>query len=229
MDKQAVRALAVLGVVFGLVIAMVIFGKASINLQQSEYAAAMESLRGSSLGLPITIAIFVFSAFLGVPQWALITAVVVVFGPATGGLYAWLATMISASVDFWIGRWIGAERLRRYGGDLVNRIVNIVRKNGLLTSFAVRFVPTGPFVLVNMAAGVSAMTFPSFALGTGLGIIAKIAVVVLIAQGLLSGDQGRLVMAGFAALAVLLVIGMFLARRFLKSRLDLSLHDAAQK
>lgn len=216
MDKQAIRALSVLLVMFGVVIALVLLGQEMLSLRESEFHRFFQHLRESGYGLPLTILTFVLAAFLGAPQWALIAGVIVAFGPANGGIYAWIATMVSASLDFWLGRWMGAERLRRYGGELVNRIVRIVRKNGFVTSFAVRFVPTGPFVLVNMAAGVSRMTFPSFFAGTALGIIPKIAIVALVGQGLISGSEGKVVMTVFIGLALLLVGFMFLARKRLR-------------
>ncbi|MDB2437113.1 TVP38/TMEM64 family protein [Hellea sp.] len=221
MDKQALRALAVLLVMFGVVILLILIGRDMLSLPESEFHQFFESLRASGYGLPLTILTFVLAAFLGAPQWALIAGVVVAFGPMSGGIYAWIATMVSATIDFWLGRWMGAERLRRYGGEFVNRIVRIVRKNGLVTSFAVRFVPTGPFVLVNMAAGVSHMKFLSFFLGTALGIIPKIAIVALVGQGLISGSEGKAVMGIFIGLAVLLIVFMFLARRRLRAEVAL--------
>ncbi len=221
MDKQALRALAVLLGMFGVVIALIVIGRASFDLPENEFHRFFSHIKESGYALPLTILTFICAAFIGMPQWALIAGVVVAFGPLSGGIYAWIATMTSASIDFWLGRWMGAERLRRYGGELVNRIVRIVRKNGFVTSFAVRFVPTGPFVLVNMAAGVSRMTFPPFFLGTALGIIPKIAIVALVGQGVVSGSEGKLVMAVFIGLALLLIGLMFLARKRLQPEVAL--------
>lgn len=221
MDKQAFRALAVLVAMFAIVILLIVMGREILGLTESELHKFFVVIKESGYGLPLTILTFVFAAFLGAPQWALIAGVVVAFGPASGGLYAWIATLFSASLDFWLGRRVGAERLRRYGGELVNRIVRIVRKNGLVTSFAVRLVPTGPFVLVNMAAGVSKMKFPSFFLGTAFGIIPKIAIVALVGQGLISGSEGKVVMTVFIGLALLLVGLMLLARKKLQPKLAL--------
>lgn len=220
MDKQALRAVVFLLLMFGLVLAMVLAGREVFSLEEGQVANVLAPLRGSIWGLPVTIAVFVLAAFIGAPQWALITAVVLVFGPWQGSLFAWSATMCSAAVDFWIGRAMGAERLRKYGGEMVNRIIAIVRENGFFTSFAVRFVPTGPFILVNMAAGVSRMKFPAFLAGTGLGIITKIAVVALIAQGLITGANGQKAMLGCAGLVIALIGGMLYARRHLRARLS---------
>jgi len=221
MDKQALRALAVLLGMFGTVVVILLIGSEMLSLPESEFHNFFMALKESGFGLPLTILTFVLAAFLGAPQWALIAGVIIAFGPVTGGIYSWIATMCSASLDFWLGRWIGAERLRAYGGELVNRIIRIVRKNGLVASFAVRFVPTGPFVLVNMAAGVSRMKFLSFFLGTALGIIPKIAIVALVGQGLISGSEGKLVMSVFIGLALLLVGLMFLARKRLQPEVAL--------
>lgn len=221
MDKQALRALAVLLGMFSVVIIIILLGREMLSLPESEFHQFFIALKESGYGLPLTILTFVLAAFLGVPQWALIAGVVIAFGPMAGGVYAWIATMVSASFDFALGRWMGAERLQRYGGELVNRIIRIVRRNGLVTSFAVRFVPTGPFVLVNMAAGVSRIKFPLFFIGTALGIVPKIAIVALVGQGLISGAEGRFVMAAFIGLAVLLVALMFLARKRLRPEVAL--------
>lgn len=221
MDRQALRAAGFLLVMFGLVIAMVLLGREFFAVGQGQLAEVLEPLRGSVWGLPAAIILFTLAAFIGVPQWALIAAVVLVFGPLQGGVYAWISTMCSAATNFWIGRAMGAERLHRYGGEMVNRITSVIRRNGFVTSFAVRFVPTGPFILVNMAAGVSHMKFLAFLAGTGLGIVAKIAVVVLIAQGLLTGAEGKRAMVGFAGLAALVLAAMLAARRHLRAHVEL--------
>lgn len=221
MDKQAVRAICVVVLMFALVLAILTFGKSSMQLDESEYYRWFQAFAGSPWAVPIVVLTYVLAAFLGVPQWAMIAGTVVTFGPVWGSVYSWIATMISASLDFWLGRWIGAERLKRFGGDLVNRITEIVRKNGFVTSFTIRLVPTGPFVLVNMAAGVSRMKFIAFMAGTALGIIPKIIVVGLIAQGVVSGSQGDWLKLGFIALAVIFIFIMLFARKRLRRHVEI--------
>ena len=221
MDKQALRAVLFLLAMFALVLAMVLAGREFFGIEQGQVAEALGPLRGSVWGLPAAIVVFTMAAFIGAPQWALIAAVVLVFGPIQGGIFAWISTMCSAAATFWVGRAVGAERLARYGAELVERIIAVIRRNGFMASFAVRFVPTGPFILVNMAAGVSQIKFAAFMAGTGLGIIAKIAVVVLIAKGLLTGAQGKAAMLGFTGLTVLVLAAMLLARRHLRAHVEL--------
>ena len=215
MDKQAVRAISVVLAMFIIVAVIASIGHSSLNLEDGEYFKWFEAFKQSDWVVPIVLMTFVFGAFIGLPQWALIAGVVAAFGPIVGGVSAWACTMVSASLNFWIARWIGAERVKKFGGDLVNRIIGIVRRNGFLTSFTVRLVPTGPFILVNMAAGVSQMKFLHFFAGTGFGIIPKIAAVALITTGVISGEQNNSIRIGLIALAFVFVAAMLVARKHL--------------
>ena len=42
-------------------------------------------------------------------------ATVLAFGPLYGFAYAWVATLVSSSVNFWLGRFFGADLLQRFG------------------------------------------------------------------------------------------------------------------
>jgi len=57
------------------------------------------------------------------------------------------------------------------------------------------------------------MKFRSFVLGTALGIIPKIMVVALVAQGVFSSAEGKKITAGFVGLAFALILAMFFARK----------------
>ena len=93
-----------------------------------------------------------------------------------------------------------------------------MQKNGFMTSLVVRLVPTGPAILVNLAAGVSRMKFQHFVAGTAIGIIPKILVICLISQGLISGLSGSLMAIFFAGLAVVAIVLSWVARKHLETR-----------
>jgi uncharacterized membrane protein YdjX (TVP38/TMEM64 family) len=219
LDKKAVRAIGIMLLMFLLVFTMIGYGRAYLGISESDINTWLQTVRGTVWALPLTILIFTLAAFVGVPQWMLIAGAVIAFGPAYGAGYSWVSTMLSASLNFWIGHWVGAERLKKYGGDLVNRMAGLVRKNGFVTSFTVRLVPTGPFVLVNMAAGVSRMTFLAFLMGTGLGIIPKILAVAFLGKGIFDAfaQQGYVFIAISFAIALALLIIMLIARKRLSS------------
>ena len=165
-------------------LAVVIGAQQVFGIEQAEFFALMQSLAESPWAIPITIAVFCGMAFIGAPQWMLITGTVLAFGPWEGGLLAWCGSLAAAMLGFWIGHFVGAERLRKLDARLIRKLSAAVRKNGFTTSLVVRLVPTGPAILVNLAAGVARMKFRHFVAGTALGIIPKIVVVALISQGL---------------------------------------------
>ncbi len=191
-------------VVVSIIMAMLLIGGLSgESINFDDLQILLENFRDSKTAIFIVIFIFVAASFLGAPQWALITACTVGFGPVLGGVYAWIATLSSASVNFGIARILGQKRLARFTGPKMNGIIERVEKNGVLWSFVVRLVPTGPFILVNLAAGVSTIRWPSFLLGTALGIIPKIVVVALISMGVFAGLDGRVLSLLFIGLAII--------------------------
>lgn len=221
MDKQSWRSVAVVLVMFAIVIALLLVSREMITIDGSQLGEALSHLRSSPLALPVTIAVFCAAAFIGAPQWVLIALAVTAFGPVLGGLYAWVATLCSAGLNFALANVVGAERLERAGGTLIKRIKLLVNRNGILTSFVVRLVPTGPFILVNMAAGISGMRVRDFLLGTALGIVPKILIVALLGQGALTAQQGRAAMTGFIIAAIVIVIIMLAARQYLQRFVDI--------
>jgi len=178
----------------------------------------MASLKESPWAIPITIGLFCGLAFIGAPQWMLVTGSVLAFGPWYGGMLAWVGSLSSASLGFWIGHFVGADRLQRLDAQLIQKLSAAVRKNGFMTSLVVRLVPTGPAILVNLAAGVSKMKFQHFFLGTAVGIVPKIIVIALISQGLISGLSGSMMAVFFAVLAIVAILLSWLARKRLESR-----------
>lgn len=192
------------------------------DIEQAEFFAMMQSLTESPWAIPITIALFCALAFIGAPQWMLITGTVLAFGVWEGGALSWIGSLAAAMLGFAIGQGLGAERLQRVDAKLIKTLSAAVRKNGFMTSLVVRLVPTGPAILVNLAAGVSRMKFRHFVAGTAIGILPKIIVVCLVSQGLISGLSGSLMAVVFAGLAALAILISWTARKRLEARARLS-------
>ena len=221
MKIQSGRTILAFAVGLIIIVGAVTWSKTALGWGEDDFVEWFGSISRSDWVLLIIIGTYIAASFLILPQWALYAATVMAIGLPVGGLYAWIGTMIAASINFFIGRWAGAERLQRFGGDTLGRIINLVRRNGFLASFAVRLVPTGPFLIVNMAAGVSKMRYSSFFSGTALGIIPKILVFGLLAQGVISGAEGDSIMYALIPLAILFVIIIFIARKRLSKLIEI--------
>lgn len=221
MDAKAWRALLVSFVLFGGVGLVFLFGAQVLGFNGE---ATVEHWLGAASGpwsLPIAVAAFALLAFLGVPQFMLIAACVVAFGALAGFAYSWIGTMASSLVGFYLGRLAGARTLKTFSGEGVGRFMDLVGRNGFFASLIVRLVPSAPFIVVNMAAGVTPMRVFDFTLGTGLGIVPKIALVCFAGNSLarvLKGEGGAgHILELVAVAAVWLGVGWF-ARKWLKAR-----------
>jgi len=221
MDARAWRTLAVSFVLFGGVGLVFLFGAQVLGFSGE---ATVERWLGVAAdgpwALPAAVAAFALLAFVGVPQFVLIAAAVVAFGPFTGFAYSWIGTLVSSLVGFFLGRFAGARALETLSSEGVRKFMDLVGRNGFLASLIVRLVPSAPFIVVNMAAGVTPMRVFPFVAGTAIGIVPKIALTAFagnsIVQAMRGGGGEHL--AWLAAIAVLwLAIGWY-ARRWLKRR-----------
>ncbi len=221
MDARAWRALAVSFVLFGGVGVVFLFGAGLLGLHGG---ASVGGWMGAGLrgpwALPAAVGGFALLAFLGVPQFVLIAAAVVAFGPWRGFAYSWVGTWVSAMVGFGLGRRFGARVLSDVSGPSVRRFMALVGRNGLLASLIVRMVPFAPFIVVNMAAGVTPMRVRDFAAGTAVGIVPKIALTAFAGQAMMRGLSGGGVgvWASLALAAVLWIAAALVARAWLRRR-----------
>lgn len=227
MDARAWRGVAISFVLFGGVGLVFLFGAQVLGFDGE---ATVEHWLGmaahSPWALPTAVAAFALLAFVGVPQFVLIAAAVVAFGPWTGFAYSWIGTLVSSLVGFFIGRVAGGRVLDAFAGEGVRQFMALVGRNGFWASLIVRLVPSAPFIVVNMAAGVTPMRLFHFFAGTALGIIPKIGVTAFagnsIAQAMKGGGIGHIGLL-LAIVVGWVVMGWF-ARKWLKSR-----EAAAQK
>ncbi len=220
MDARAARAVWITLALFAVVAAVFVIGRFVLDIEPNSVRDWFASAASEWYALPVTILVFTLLAFVGVPQFALIGAAVFAFGPVQGFIFSWVATMVSASVDFWVGRFLGADTVRRYGGQTVNRISTFVGRNGFFASMIVRIVPSAPFIVVNMAAGVSHMNYFHFIAGAGVGVIPKTAVIAFFGGSLIAlfAGGGWQAMLALAAAAAAWVGFMLFARRLLRSQ-----------
>jgi uncharacterized membrane protein YdjX (TVP38/TMEM64 family) len=220
LDAQAWRALLVSFVLFGGVGVVFFFGAQMLGFDGER---TLEGWLGAAQGpwsLPVAVAAFAALAFVGTPQIVLIAAAVVAFGPQTGAAYSWIGTMVSAVVGFYLGRKAGAPTLERFSGEGVRRFMRLVGQNGFLASLIVRLVPSAPFIVVNMAAGVTPMRVVDFTLGTAIGIVPKIVLTAFAGSSiirLLKGEIGKDALWLALVAAAWIAVG-WLARLWLRSR-----------
>lgn len=214
MDARRWRTAVVTLLLLAAVLVMFLIGKSSLGVEaETRMEHWLQGYRGSSWAFVATVLLFVASAFLGAPQFLLIAACVVAFGPSLGFWYSWIATVISAGVTYWLGRGPTARVLDRLGGRTVERLKRFVGKNAFYASFVIRNVPSAPFIVVNMAFGATRANFWAFLLGCALGVLPKTALVAFFGGAVFSAVSGdgvwhSLLLAGAAALWLVLMLAV---------------------
>lgn len=182
LDAKAATSLAVSAALLLFVVFMLAYGQAWLRLdREGELSRMLMSAANSPWALVGVISIYSLLALTGFPQILMITGTIIVFGSGKGMAYAWIATMVSATLTFGIGHFLGGRWLRRFGGARVQRIIDFLSRNGVLASALIRLVPSAPFVVVNAAAGAAHIPMWKYWLGTGVGIVPKILFVVALA------------------------------------------------
>jgi len=131
--------------------------------------AAAAPHRTAWYALPVVAVAYVALGLLFVPVLALVAATGVAFGPWLGPVYAMTGCVASASTGFGLGRWVGRQRVQRFGGSRVKRLHQALERNGTLAVFVLRKVPA-PFMLANIVVGASGVRYRDFLIGTVLGM-----------------------------------------------------------
>lgn len=214
MDARRWRTAAVTVLLLAVVVAMFLVGKSTLGVQaEARMEEWLQGYSGSPWAFAITVLLFVVSAFFGAPQFILIAACVVAFGPVLGFWYSWIGTVVSAGVTYWLGRGPTARLLDRIGGRTVERLKRFVGRNAFYASFVIRNVPSAPFIVVNMAFGATRANFWAFLAGCALGVLPKTALVAFFGSAVFSAVRGdgvwhSLLLAGAAVLWLLLMLAV---------------------
>lgn len=198
LDARAATSLGVSLVLILFVIFMFSFGQEwrteggenALGEILAQYANSPWSIFG-------VVSVYVVLAFTAFPQFVLIAATIIAFGPVTGVFYSWAATMVSATVTFGLGHFLGARWVEQFGGDRVQRTTRFIGRHGIIASALVRVVPSAPFIVVNSAAGAAHISLWKYWVGTGIGIIPKMVLVASLSAFALNTDDNG---GGFAGI-----------------------------
>ena len=214
MESRRWRTALAAALLLGATLGLLALGKHAFDLGAEEKLEAwLQGYAGSPWAFLATIVLFVVAALVGAPQFILIAACVVAFGPSLGFFYSWAATVVSAGATYWMGRGPTARLLDRVGGRTLDRLKRFVGRNAFYASFMIRNVPSAPFIVVNMAFGAARASFPAYLSGCALGVLPKTALVAFFGGAVVSAVSGdgvwtSAILAGVAAVWLGLMLGV---------------------
>lgn len=182
-----------------------------------EDMVVLVDLMGSQSGSPAAVALTVLIFFIGslflIPQWALIAAAVAAFGLVEGTAIAWFSTMVAATVHVVFARMLESRMRSRMRNRQLQNLRRLFRRNSLMSGFIVRFIPTGPAVFVNAAAGLFGVHIVGFLTGTAIGVVPKILLTAVVVSELISSAQGQQIGLWLGVSVVGLIAISLLSRR----------------
>jgi phospholipase D1/2 len=114
----------------------------------------------------LIVPVYIVGSLLMFPNLALNIAVILSIGGLLGWLYAICGSLTAATVFFFIGHFLGMEKLNalNYGG--IDKIKAFLNKGGIASVVAVRALPSAPYAIVNSAAGTFDIRYRDFIIGT---------------------------------------------------------------
>lgn len=187
---------------------------ATLQSDLNELYAAIDMARDWRDSRPLLaallfLAVFTVGGLLPLPVVTLLTlAGGAFFGFWQGTLLSVAGTTTSATLGFLIARHVVNRPLRRWLGPRAEALDRAVKRNGTFALLSLRLTPALPFLVVNLAAGVSRMSLAVFAPITALGVLPNKAILSLAGTSLAEIDQisdiwGMRLVAILAALAAL--------------------------
>ncbi len=126
----------------------------------------------SSLWAPVIVwGTYVAAGLTFFPVTVVSLAVAGVFGFTAGILYGLSGALLSASLLFWIGQKIGADRLQRWMPRRIEKVNRKLGKSGVSGVATLRLVVFAPYSLFNLVMGISAVKYRDFLIGSALGML----------------------------------------------------------
>ncbi|CAH0159911.1 TVP38/TMEM64 family inner membrane protein YdjZ [Peribacillus simplex] len=149
------------------------------------------------------VLMFVQNSFTIIPLILLLTINVTIFGFIYGYLWSWFTSVVASGFIFYAVRnWFQELLLKKIGEKWQETVV----EHGFMYVFTGRIFPLIPTSLINLAAGVSTVTFKDFLLGTALGNLIYFFFLSLIPYGLLSVEMNQYTLVALALLTLLFFI-----------------------
>lgn len=135
-----------------------------------------------------------------------------VFGFGWGAVLNTLGANLGASGAFWLARALGRDGVRALLGNRLAVVDRLTEAQGFVWLLRLRLIPVVPFNLLNLAAGMTRMSWPTFAAATAIGILPGTLVYTWFADGVVAGireaSRGALLRTAVAGGALLLLTFM---------------------
>jgi uncharacterized membrane protein YdjX (TVP38/TMEM64 family) len=188
--------LSLVGVLIVLVLAALSFGwSPGFSVQEIEDTI----VSWGAWGVAASMGLMVLHSFLPFPAEFLAIANGMVYGPVWGVVITWSGAMLGAFAAFGLARWLGRPFVEHMVAQRDWQVLDdwAARQGGAVVLIA-RFIPVIAFNLVNYAAGLTRLSWWTFAWTTGVGILPVTVLMVMMGDNIdtLAWEWWLLLLAG---------------------------------
>ncbi len=142
-------------------------------------------LSWGSWGIAGSIGLMVLHSFVPFPAEFLALANGMLYGPVWGIAITWTGAMLGAFAAFGLARWLGRPFVARMVARRDWQVLDDwAARQGAGMVLIARFIPVIAFNLINYAAGLTRMSWWTFAWTTGIGILPVTALMVIMGDNI---------------------------------------------
>lgn len=162
-----------------LILAVALFYRegGSQYLELAFLQARLSELRAYSVDHPIQVTLWLMGSVvilgtLAIPGSLILTLLAgALFGPWVGTLIVGLSTTIGGCLSFLIARYLFRDFVERKFSATVRTLDKRISEGGAQALLTLRLVPASPYVVVNLAMGLTKIPLLTFAIITFLGML----------------------------------------------------------
>ena len=158
------------------------------------------------------------AAFTMFPRPIITLFAVIAFGPWLGFLYGMVGILLSALAAYYTGRALSPDTVKRYAGDKIEPVTQVLRKHGVLAVFVMRVVPIAPHAVESVIAGTMRIKAWQFVAGTFLGMFPGVLTTAVFGGEIATAleDASKVNYWLIGGVAVLFVAMTYVVRRWFK-------------
>lgn len=157
------------------------------------------------------VAIGAISCAFGLPRQAVAFAAGYGWGPVTAVALALAAQMLGCAANLFWARAVGQDFVRRRFGRHIARLDTVLASRPFAATLALRLLPTGNNLALNLLAGVSSLRATPFLAASAIGYLPQTVIFVLLGQGSKVG-RGTEVAIGVSLLVVAVLLAVWIFR-----------------
>jgi uncharacterized membrane protein YdjX (TVP38/TMEM64 family) len=204
---KAIKPALMAGAMISIAFALPLLGAASAQ-STLEQLVAQGGVRGPAMFLVLATGLMA----IGLPRQVPAFVAGYAFGAWYGAAIALVAQVFACGIDFVWARAIGRDFVRRRFGKALRKVDTLLSAQPFMATLTLRLMPVGSNILLNLAAGLSAVRALPFLAASALGFIPQTVIFALIGQGS-APSHTHVLAVGLVMFALSALFGVLLLRR----------------